>query len=364
MPGYDAYRGTRVFASLDGLRCLSILAVIWHHCGWQAAPWELFQMGYRGVDLFFVISGFLITTLLLREREETGGVSLREFWIRRALRIFPLYYTVIVLYALTVFLFERHSPAGQAFFGNLPFFLTYTSNWFLQLDGRVIFYFAWSLAAEQQFYLVWPTIEKVFGAMAIPLVVGSILLVRQAVEAWATDSLWATMIVSIHPAILGGVLLAHVLHDPRGYAIAAKTMGQKWFGPAALVVVLVAVSLEQRWMIWASMTLLVGAAVAREDHLLTFLRWRPLVYLGTISYGMYLLHLLCHNVVKRALPGLELLWLPATIALTVLVAGLSFRYYESYFLRLKKRFQWSERTARVRRDSAGPRLSSPKTVRA
>jgi peptidoglycan/LPS O-acetylase OafA/YrhL len=357
MPGYDAYRGTRVFASLDGLRCLSILAVLWHHCGWL-------HIGYRGVDLFFVISGFLITTLLLREREETGRVSLREFWIRRALRIFPLYYTVIALYALTVFLFERHSPAGQAFFGNLPFFLTYTSNWFIQLDGRVIFYFAWSLATEQQFYMVWPTIEKALGARAIPLVVGSVLLVRQAVETWAPDTVWATAILSIHPAILGGVLLAHVLHDPRGYAIAAKTMGQKWFGPAALVAVVVALSLGQRWMIWASMTLLVGAAVAREDHLLTFLRWRALAYMGTISYGMYLLHLLCFNVVKRALPGLELLWLPATIALTVLVAGLSFRYYESYFLRLKKRFQWSERTAVVRRGSAGARLSSPKTVRA
>jgi peptidoglycan/LPS O-acetylase OafA/YrhL len=368
MPGYDAYRGTRVFASLDGLRCLSILAVIWHHCGWVSQPWaahwSIFHMGYRGVDLFFVISGFLITTLLLRERQETGGVSFREFWMRRALRIFPLYYTVVALYALTVFLFERQSAAGEAFFGNLPFFLTYTSNWFIQLDGRVIFYFAWSLATEQQFYLVWPAIEKTFGAMAIPLVVGSILLVRQAVETWAPDSPWATMIVSIHPAILGGVLLAHVLHDPKGYAIAAKTMGQKWFGPAALVAVVVALSLEQRWMIWASMTLLVGAAVAREDHLLTFLRWRPLAYLGTISYGMYLLHLLCHNVVKRALPGLELLWLPATIALTALVAGLSFRYYESHFLRLKKRFQWSERTARVRRGSAGLGLSSAKTVRA
>ena len=320
-------------------------------------------MGYRGVDLFFVISGFLITTLLLREREETGTISLRDFYIRRTLRIFPLYYTVIALYVLTVFLFERHSAAGQAFFGNLPFFLTYTSNWFIQLEGRVIFYFAWSLATEEQFYLVWPTIEKAFGAMTIPLVVGSILLVRQAVETMAPDSLWKTIILSLHPAIFGGVLLAHALHDPRGYVIAAKTMGQKWFGPAALVALVVALSLGQRWMIWASMTALVGAAVAREDHLLTFLRWRPMAYMGTISYGMYLLHMLCHNVVKRALPGLELLWLPATLALTVLVAGLSLRYYESHFLRLKKRFQWSERTGPVRRGSAAARLSSP-SVRA
>ena len=78
MPGYDAYRGTRFFASLDGLRCLSILAVLWHHCGWQDAPqsWTLLHMGNRGVELFFVISGFLITTLLLRERQETGTISL------------------------------------------------------------------------------------------------------------------------------------------------------------------------------------------------------------------------------------------------------------------------------------------------
>ena len=368
MPGYDAYRGTRFFASLDGLRCLSVLAVIWHHCGWESQPWaahwSILHMGYRGVDLFFVISGFLITTLLLREREATGGISLRDFYIRRTLRIFPLYYTVILLYVLTVFLFERHTAAGQAFFGNLPFFLTYTSNWFIQLEGRVIFYFAWSLATEEQFYLVWPTLEKVFGALTIPFLVAGILLIRQVVEAAAPESLWRTIILSIHPGILGGVLLAHLLHERRGYVLAQKVLSLKWFGPAALLAVVIALSLGQRWLIWASMVALVGAAVAREDNALSFLRWRAIAYMGTISYGMYLLHMLCHNVVKRALPGLELLWLPATIALTVLVAGLSFRYYESYFLRLKKRFQWSERTAPVRRGSAGGGLSSPKIVRA
>lgn len=322
-------------------------------------------MGNRGVDLFFVISGFLITTLLLRERQETGSISLRNFYIRRALRIFPLYYTVIGLYVLTVFLFERHTAAGQAFFGNLPFFLTYTSNWFVQLEGRVIFYFAWSLAAEEQFYLVWPTIEKICGALTIPVLVGLVVLIRQIVDATAPyDAQWATIIRSIQPAILGGVLLAHLLHDPRGYAIAAKALSLKWAGPAALMAVVLALSTGESLLIWPAMILLVGAAVVREDNGLGFLRWRALAYMGTISYGMYLYHLLCYNVVKRALPGLELLWLPATLALTVLVAGLSFRYYESYFLRLKKRFEWSERTAPVRRGSAGVRLSSPKTVRA
>jgi len=266
---------------------------------------------------------------------------------------------------VTVFLFEKNPADAREFFGNLPFFLTYTSNWFIQLDGRVIFFFAWSLAAEQQFYMVWPALEKIAGAFTIPVVVGLILVIRALTETLAPHAgLWATMILSIHPAILGGVLLAHALHDPRGYAALGSVLNRKYFGPLALVALGMALSFGQRWLIWAWMVLLVGAVVVREDNALGFLRWRPLVYLGTISYGMYLLHLLCHNVVKRALPGLELLWLPATLALTVLVAGLSFRYYESHFLRLKKRFQWSERTARVRRDSAGAGLSSPKTVRA
>src|SRR6185503_13092808 len=180
MSGYQAYRSTKFFGSLDGLRALSILAVIWHHCGWQKVPgeWALAGTGYLGVHLFFVISGFLITTLLLREKEDTGRISLRDFYIRRTLRIFPLYYTVIGLYVVTVFLFEKNPADAREFFGNLPFFLTYTSNWFVQLEGRVIFYFAWSLAAEEQFYLVWPTVEKLLGVIAIPAIVGALLLAR------------------------------------------------------------------------------------------------------------------------------------------------------------------------------------------
>lgn len=342
MAGYDAYRGTRFFGSLDGLRCLSIMAVIWHHCGWDKAPdgWALASTGYMGVDLFFVISGFLITTLLLREREDTGRISLRDFYIRRTLRIFPLYYTVIALYVLTVFLFERHTAPGQAFFAHLPFFLTYTSNWFIQLEGRVIFYFAWSLATEEQFYLVWPTLEKVFKGLAVPVIIGAVLLLREIVERAAPDAgLWATIILSIHPAILGGVLLAHALHNRNVYPIVDTVIGRAWFGPAVLAATIAAMGLlAPKWIIWTFMALLVGHAVVREKNGLPFLRWKPLAYVGTISYGMYLLHMLCHNAVKRVLPTLEPLWLPATIALTVVVAGLSFRYYESRFLALKHRF--------------------------
>lgn len=342
MSAYETYRRTRFFGSLDGLRCLSILAVIWHHAGWQKVPgeWAIAGTGYLGVHLFFVISGFLITTLLLREREDTGRISLRDFYIRRSLRIFPLYYTVIGLYIVTVFFFERNGADAREFYGNLPFFLTYTSNWFVQLEGRVIFYFAWSLAAEEQFYLVWPTLEKLFGALAIPAIVGAVLLARTVVQETAPEAgLWATILISIPPAILAGVMLAHVLHVPRTYAVADKVLGSLWSAPLALAGLVVAMALvAPKWVIWTLMTLLVGSAVIRERNGLPFLRWRAMAYVGTISYGMYLFHLLCWNAVKRALPSHDVLWLPATVALTILVAGLSFRYYESRFLALKKRF--------------------------
>jgi peptidoglycan/LPS O-acetylase OafA/YrhL len=189
----------------------------------------------------------------------------------------------------------------------------------------VIFYFAWSLATEEQFYLVWPTIEKAFGGMAIPAIIGIVLLARTIVEKTAPEAgLWATVLLSIHPAILYGVLLAHTLHDPRGFAMVEKSLSRTWFGPAMLVATIVVTGLlGPKWLIWTLMTLLVGAAVIRERNGLPFLRWRPFAYVGTISYGMYLVHLLCHNAVKRALPSHEMLWFPATVAVTIVVAGIS-----------------------------------------
>src|SRR4051812_6025192 len=155
-PSHDSFRRTRVFASLDGLRCVSILGVIWFHT--TARSGGLAGSGFLGVELFFAISGFLITTLLLREAETRGRVSLKAFYLRRTLRIFPLYYVVLGAYVVLAWQFE-HGPAGAIFWRNLPSYLTYTSNWFVRLDSvRTIFYFAWSLATEEQFYLFWPLV--------------------------------------------------------------------------------------------------------------------------------------------------------------------------------------------------------------
>jgi peptidoglycan/LPS O-acetylase OafA/YrhL len=87
---HATYRTTKHFASLDGVRCCCILAVIWHHCPHPPSPANVLERGFLGVDMFFVLSGFLIVTLLLRERDRSGRINLKNFYVRRTLRIFPI----------------------------------------------------------------------------------------------------------------------------------------------------------------------------------------------------------------------------------------------------------------------------------
>ncbi len=128
---------------------------MWHHSGLPQPPPA--ATGPDGRLPVLRHLGILITSLLIRERNDTGTISMTGFYMRRSLRIFPLYYAVLLLYVALVPVMDQ-GPAGSEFFRNLPFFATYTSNWFVPFDEseRIIFYFAWSLATEEQFYLTWP----------------------------------------------------------------------------------------------------------------------------------------------------------------------------------------------------------------
>src|SRR4029077_2234090 len=294
---FQEFQGRRHFGSLDGLRCLSILAVIWHHTGGRAFPDSvLLQHGPYGVSLFFVISGFLITTLLLREKRRTADIGMKNFIVRRTLRIFPLYYTVLLAYTVLVLALEHSSPEGQGFLSNLKYYATYTSNWFVPLtDGRGIFYFAWSLATEEQFYLVWPWVEKFLRpVLAVPLVTFVI----------AASIYWDVLAFA---AVGMGVLLAHLLDSPRGYALAWPFLRLRWAAPALMLALVCVVAWPSAGgvMPLAAMTLLVGAAVIREDHWLRPLfAHRLAASIGQVSYGMYLMHMLYYNVVKKTLQTL------------------------------------------------------------
>jgi peptidoglycan/LPS O-acetylase OafA/YrhL len=332
------------FNSLDGLRAISILAVIWHHTAPSWVHPVLAHLGAQGVTLFFAISGFLITTLLLRERDRRGRIDFKAFYMRRSLRIFPLYYGVLLLYVVLVGLIEKNSAVGQAFFNNLPYFLTYTSNLFVPLDdGRVIFYFAWSLAAEEQFYVLWPAALHLAGKLGRAAGVLVVILL-----AGVAGQLMGHRFLSAVPlAIVMGALWALALHSPQAFQAVARALG--WRGAPVVLAVLLAAALvvasTPHFVIHLLCAALVAACVIREDHALKHVLSNPVVaYVGAISYGMYMLHMLCKNAAVKLLgvltlssSGLEVFAL--TLVITTLLAGVSFKYYEAFFLKLKTRHE-------------------------
>ena len=345
------YRASRHFGALDGLRALAILAVLWHHT--VGGP------GRLGANLFFLLSGFLVTTILLREAQRTGTVAVARFRARRARRLYPLYFAALAGYVVLVAWLEPPGPTRSTFFENLPAFATFTSNLLVGLEGeRVIFYFAWSLAAQEQFYLVWPLFLKHCDARTSARAAASLLLTAYLTRAGLFDlalpagSFLRTVVLSLLPAILLGALLALALDSRPSHATLRRALGGRW--TALILLALVLAIWRNPWVPEVGMHLalaaLVAACVVREDHVLAgALRFSPLVHVGTVSYGIYLLHMLCHNAVERGLTRLDahrpVLDFALTAALAVLVATLSQRHFERLFLPADKRRRSEARAA-------------------
>jgi peptidoglycan/LPS O-acetylase OafA/YrhL len=309
LPTHNHYLSRTRFASLDGLRCLAVVPVVWHH----ATPRPLagfLGRGPLGVDLFFAISGFLITTLLLRERRSQGMVSVGRFYARRALRIFPAYYLVLTLTALRAWLFLPSGPTRDHFLHNLPYWATYTANWFVDfgVGHPVIFAFAWSLATEEQFYALWPWLTRA-PRWVMPVSALTLLAMDQSVELGVLGAGWTElarrMVMSIASPICMGALLGCALDDERGFSILRGLLGWRAASPLALMLLafLVAYPGAPLVVLQLSMTLLVGACVVRSDHgLRAVLEARPALFIGTISYSLYLVHVAAITAVKRLVP--------------------------------------------------------------
>ncbi len=338
----ERFRSTKYFGSLDGLRALAIVAVVWHHTTGPERTVDVAERGFLGVDMFFVLSGFLITTILLRETERTGDISLRRFYARRSLRIFPLYYGLVLAsfagsYVMSGFHFEgvRESIVPL---------LLYMVNWF---PTASLFFVAWSLAAEEQFYLVWPPLQKLLGFFAlIPL--GLFVVANQLVNfgfLFADQREGMDMLEITFTPICFGVFAAYLLNYR--FAQAWAVLGHRLAAPLSgliLIGLLVLPSDEtslvgmHRLAIHVLMTTWLITLVIREDHVLAGLLKLPmLVRLGVVSYGMYLFHMFVIHVVVEMLGVLELsvtLFVAVTVA-TYVVSEISFRLFEQPILRRK-----------------------------
>lgn len=358
---FEQYQAVRFFGSLNGLRCLCIALVLWHHSpiwGSLADPALILTRGFVGVDFFFVLSGFLITTLFLREEERNGAISLKGFYWRRILRIFPVYMLLVTLISFYWIVVKGQDELIPL----VKYYYLFLAN-FLKEDISLLAP-TWSLSVEEQYYLIWPLLLTLmpklgrFRGIALVVLIG--LCVASAVGALSflglrpietEHAIWALPAAG-YSAILLGSLMAVLLHNPKGYGVLYRLVGFK----AAPVLVFSAL-LAALFMLpgeldgWPNlimhslMALCLVSIVIREDNAFhPVFAFRPVARFGEISYGIYLYHLIGLHVAwiftRMVLPeGWASLWFVTVlyIVISYVISEISFRTYERYFLSLKDR---------------------------
>ncbi|MEJ8566906.1 acyltransferase family protein [Elongatibacter sediminis] len=353
---------------LDGLRAVAIGAVLTEHLGGYLA--KPFMAGYYGVDLFFVISGFLITSILLNDQTPTFRGSYRKFIGRRVLRIFPIYYLTIFCLLIVDY------PSAREMF---PWLASYTYNYGVVLNkepgsGAPLFYL-WSLSVEEQFYLFWPLLVislrkrlKILSAITLVIVVASYVqltvhLITSLVE-FNYTGLPARM-GSLGLGALGAILVAW-------NALPSGFFNDRRVEVIVLLSLLLTLTLTFRLqfivMGLCSLYLVLKAASFgfRTTTVDRFLLHPAVIYVGAISYGIYLFHvpvavLMTEHVFDHfwlALPWEKfgefgvirwhswIIKFPVYCAATIALAALSYRWVESPMLVLKDRwFKYSSARA-------------------
>jgi peptidoglycan/LPS O-acetylase OafA/YrhL len=354
---------------LDVLRFLAFLVVFLHHAlprdaaiytnsGLPAALSEWLvtakEAGAYGVDLFFVLSAYLITELLLREHANRGSFSISSFYMRRALRIWPLYFAFL---AITVLVVPGILPDER--FGTLYIvsFVLFFGNWVCAANGLPFSVASplWSISVEEQFYLFWPPLMRLAGinrvkqlAIGLLLVAVSTRIVLAAYEV-AHPAVWCNTVARLDSIALGALLAVSL----NGRVPQIKTVVRLLLAGVALVIfLLVGKYLGQdgpssvlTYFATASASVMLLVAALRADaHFLLQRRFAWLVYLGRISYGLYVFHLLGLGLIAKLLIvnlGIPLNFesrVLLSFGLTVLLAAASYRWLEQPFLRLKNRY--------------------------
>lgn len=353
--------------ALDGLRGIAVLIVLVGH-----GP-IAFLGGGPGVTVFFTLSGFLITALLLEERRTNGRVDLSRFYARRALRLLPA--LAVCLVAVAIGLTVLEVPLTGVWYAAL-----YVANLAPALGARLPYLsHTWSLSLEEQFYVAWPLtlllLARIRRPWAVAAVTGAGVVVcaalRVVVDRDALLTQAQAIQVAFHAlwradALLVGCLLALVL----GPALRLSRTLVAW-AAAAGVATVVAATLQARsdlyYSLWITAVPLATAALvvwalSVDNRFSRALTWRPLRYTGRISYGLYLWHFPIFVLLRPELEGLPaVVEIAVGTAISFVVASVSFFVVERPFLRLKHRFE-PRRDAVVVRPAAS-RVAGGRPVR-
>jgi len=325
--------------------------------------------GWVGVDLFLVLSAYLITTLLIYEREREGRISLKDFYLRRSLRIWPLYYFMLLLGfvvfpAMGLFQsgFESEKYLGMVRTHLVPH-LTFLGNYSVGLFGfapsRALTHM-WTISLEEQFYIVWPAILVLVGRSGRRLtmvLVGLLLLTLLmrfyfSVGPFRHPMIWTNLISRLDPFVLGSGLAIYRtrVSDAGGLNILKAVTGILLILAVTRFPNIPRQSIHVVWQYLAvagGITLLVDAALcSRGPVILVLLANKLVVKLGKLGYGLYAFHLIGIFLATQITTRVELtdpLWnWPAMVfialAITIALAWVSYQVIEKPFLRIKERF--------------------------
>jgi len=341
---------------LDGLRGVAILLVMFYHA-------QIFWGGFIGVDIFFVLSGFLITTLLVQEFDAFSKISLRNFYMRRILRLAPALIVMLTIFCVASFLFLNPVKAHSIYIDAL-ISLSYLTNWALAFSLHPPDYLAhiWSLSIEEQFYIVWPltlfTLLRVTkNRYYVVIFSASVALMSWILRIFLTLNGSAATAMRIYngsdtraDALMAGCTLGIMLSS--GLLTGSiKMMLQKYLATAAIIsaTCLFGFSFFGSWpnknldyfgyfaISMLTIILLLDILLNPQSKIKIFLAIPWLIWIGSISYGLYLWHYpIYRTLFALGYPRFTVITLGTL--LTFLIATLSSRLLERPVLTFKTRF--------------------------
>ena len=344
------------FQALDGLRGAAILAVMGFHSGIPSL-----HGGFIGVHVFFVLSGFLITSILLKEMQSNGRINIAHFYMRRILRLAPAILALLIIGSVGSVALLPPDKIWGSLKGAL-FTLFYLSNWIRAYGGDLPYYLrhTWSLSIEEQFYLFWPFLFILLHRSTKSLnSTLPILLALTALSAVLRTSLvsMGEPLVRVYngtdtnlDTLLWGCILAYICSS-RGLttSLSAKlpTLAAILSIPAALTLIYLGYAADWEKPVTyfgtfqlvqlCSIVLILAATITKEGIVKRVLSIPLLVWIGQISYGLYIWHYPVYNTL-RAL-GCRGIWVICLgTPLAFLVAACSYYLLEKPFLRLKEKF--------------------------
>jgi peptidoglycan/LPS O-acetylase OafA/YrhL len=332
------YLATRRFPALDGVRAIAAVLVVFFHYG---GPQWVLAHGWVGVHAFFVLSGYLITTLALREESRDGRMSIANFYIRRAFRILPVYYVILAIVVGLYWLRGQYHSSGLS--GAVPYYLTFLN----EFHPNKPFGQAWTLGIEQKFYLLWPFLAFGVGALTFArrlcLAIGLVVLLLLSIPFLPYAGAYSPILI--------GCALAITMHSAQGFRVLRPLTH-----PACGVVLLAAVAVLQIHLgdIEAALrdggvtgvtcysvliallipSLVAGGPVAR------LLSLAPFRFVGERSYSLYLLQGVAAIAVAATIPQLAPHRTLTAVAVTLAamaMADLLYRWVELPMIEVGRR---------------------------